>query len=92
MNKITHPLIAQIVFMSEPQSFTRKNKPDFTKIVVTLITSDNQKLYCEIRNRNIRLLHDINKGDIVDLEYIFAGSEKNGKQYNNIYIVNIEKS
>ena len=31
------------------------------------------------------------KGDIVDVDIIFAGSEKNGKCYNNLYIVNIEK-
>ena len=90
-NKQTQNITVKVIDMSELQVFRRHDKPDFTKVMVDCETSDGQRFYCEVRNSNIPMLNPINVGDIVNIEYIFAGSEKKGKKYNNIFIVKIEK-
>lgn len=85
-------LQAEMTFIGELQVFRRNNKPDFSKKMVDLKTNDGQRLFCEVRNSKIPLLNDLSIGDIVTVELLFAGSEKNGKKYNNLYIVNIEKA
>lgn len=92
MQKNAHTLLAQIQSIGELQKFSRRNKPDFSKIMVGLKTVDNQVLFCEVRNSNIQMLRNINEGDVVTIEYIFAGSIKNNKQYNNIFITNLQRA
>lgn len=91
MNKKHETKIAEVRFISEPQYFRRNKKPDFTKVQIDLMTPDMQVFYAEVRNSNIRQLNNIFVGDIVEVDYIFAGSEKDGKKYNNIYVLNIRK-
>jgi len=34
---------------------------------------------------------DIKQGSTVEIDFLFQGSEKNSKRYNNIYIYSIKK-
>ena len=89
--KATIQITATVTYKGELQIFRRNTKPDFSKKMVDLVTSDNQRLYCEIRNSNIPKLERIEVDDVVLVEILFAGSEKNDKKYNNLYIINIQK-
>lgn len=90
-NKDTRKRTVEIIDIGELQIFRRENKPDFSKVMVDVKTSDGQKIYCEVRNSHIPTLNPLKIGDIVEIEYIFAGSEKNDKKYNNVFIVDIKK-
>lgn len=69
----------------------RSTKPDLHKRVLTFVSEDGQMLFPEIRNRKLDLLQGIKEGDKVVLNFIFQGSEKNGKRYNNVYACDIAK-
>ncbi len=69
----------------------REGIPDLYKKVLTVETSDGQVFYPEVRNGKMKLLDDIYENSVVEIEYSFEGSEKNGKRYNNIYVNNIVK-
>jgi hypothetical protein len=69
----------------------REGIPDLYKKVLTLETIDEQVLYPEVRNAKLKLLENVYENSIVEIEFSFEGSEKNGKRYNNIYINNITK-
>jgi len=89
MNKNNIPLTCQILEIGEEQTFNRTNKKPFTKRMVSLQTSDGQKLFAEVRK--MYLLDGITQGNIVNIEISFAGSEKNGKKYNNIFINKLKR-
>ena len=82
-------LVCQIVSISDTERIERKGKPVFFKKTVTIQTHDGQILFCEIRK--MKLLKNIIEGDIVDVSISFAGSTKNGKRYNNIFINSLTK-
>lgn len=84
MHKQNIPLVCQVIEIGEEQTFNRTNKKPFSKRMISLETSDGQKLFAELRK--MHLLNGINEGNIVNVEISFAGSEKNGKKYNNIFI------
>lgn len=69
----------------------RTTKPDIYKKILAVETMDNQKVYMEIRNTGIKELEreGIDEGSLVEIEYLFEGSEKDGKKYNNVVIKNI---
>ena len=71
----------------------RDAAPDLYKRVLTVEMIDGQRLFPEIRNMRLKQLekNQIQEGCLVNIEYSFEGSEKNGKRYNNIYINKIEK-
>lgn len=68
----------------------RVSSPDFRKVTFILTTTDDQVLYPELRNNKIKQLKNIDTNKLVEIEYSFRGSEKNGKYYNNIYINSIK--
>jgi hypothetical protein len=70
----------------------RDNIPDLYKKVLTIETPDGQILYPELRNGKLKMLEaeNITQGSTVQIKYLFQGSEKNGKRYNNIYIYSIK--
>lgn len=70
----------------------RTTKPDIYKKVISLETDDNQKVYMEIRNTGIKEIEreGIETGSLVEVEYLFEGSEKDGKKYNNVVIKTIK--
>ena len=69
----------------------RTTKPDIYKKILAVETMDNQKVYMEIRNTGIKELEreGVEEGSLVEIEYLFEGSEKDGKKYNNVVIKNI---
>lgn len=70
----------------------RDGIPDLHKRVLTVETPDGQILFPELRNGKLKMLETegIKQGSTVEIEYLFQGSEKNGKRYNNIYIYSIK--
>lgn len=70
----------------------REGIPDLYKKVLTVETPDGQVLYPELRNGKLKMLEteNITQGATVEIKYLFQGSEKNGKRYNNIYIFSIK--
>jgi hypothetical protein len=70
----------------------REGIPDLYKKVLTIETPDGQVLFPELRNGKLKILEteNITQGSTVDIQYLFQGSEKNGKRYNNIYIFSIK--
>lgn len=71
----------------------RSTIPDLYKKVLTVEEDDGQVSYPEIRNNNLNLLESqhIEVGVRVKIDYVFQGSSKNGKRYNNIYINDIKR-
>lgn len=69
----------------------RKGAADLYKKVLTVETIDEQVLYPEVRNNKLPMLDHIEEGHVVEIEFSFEGSEKNGKRYNNIYVNNITR-
>lgn len=77
--------------MSEIQVIEKNDRRE-NRATVTLTTSDGQKAFFEVRNRiitSINLLR-IFPGQRVRIGFVFIGSEKNGKRYNNLFINEIE--
>lgn len=70
----------------------REGIPDMRKKVLTLETPDGQILFPELRNAKLEMLdsENIEIGSAVEIYFLFQGSEKNGKRYNNIYIHSIK--
>lgn len=87
-------LTAEIKEIDDLVQIRRTSKPDMYKRTLTLATSDGQILYPEIRNNALKVLEreGIEVGSIVEIQYTFQGSEKQGKKYNNILIHNIKKA
>lgn len=71
----------------------RNNNPDLFKKVLTIQESDGQISYIDILNSRIKTLkeEDIQTGSIVQIEYSFKGSERDGKKYNNIFCNSIKR-
>ena len=71
----------------------RNGIPDLLKKVLTMETPDGQILFPELRNGRLKMIESekIQQGSTVEIEYLFQGSEKNEKRYNNIYIHTIKK-
>lgn len=70
----------------------RDGIPDLYKRVLTVETPDGQVLFPELRNGKLKMIESegITQGSTVEIQYLFQGSEKNGKRYNNIYIYSIK--
>lgn len=81
-----------ITDIGEIQQIRRTTKPDILKRTVSVVTEDNQKVFMEIRNASIKELQreGVENNSYVNIDFVFEGSEKNGKKYNNIIIRNIE--
>ncbi len=70
----------------------RDGIPDLYKRVLTVETPDGQILYPELRNGKLKMIESENiaQGSTVEIQFLFQGSEKNEKRYNNIYIYSIK--
>lgn len=78
--------------VGEELHIERNGIPDLFKRVLTIETPDGQILYPELRNAKLKMIESegIKQGSTVEIEYLFQGSEKNDKRYNNIYIYSIK--
>lgn len=84
-------LQGKVTEISDLIHIERNNLPDLFKKMINVVTIDNQRVFAEIRNKNLSQLEDIKENDIVDIQFAFQGSVKDGKNYNNIYIHTIKK-
>lgn len=81
-----------ITHQSEVETINRVGKDPVEKITLTIEREDGQKGYFEARKPVIIQMHKkkINVGDRISFGFVFVGSEKNGKIYNNFFINAIE--
>ena len=86
-------LTGKVTEIGQLEQIRRTSKPDIFKQILTIETSDGQKLFPEIRNNGIKILdrEGIIEGVYVEIQYLFQGSEKSGKKYNNILINSIKR-
>jgi len=76
--------------LTDTISIKRASKKDFFKRIIGLKTEDNQLMFIEARNSKLALLENVSLNDYVTVEVSFEGSEKNDKQYNNIFLYNLK--
>lgn len=91
MAQIPTKLRALVKYKGPVKTFKEGTRAEFSKVVLSLETVDDQLLFTEVRNRRIEDLKNIFEGNIVQVDIIFAGSEKNGKRYNNLIVTKIER-
>jgi DNA helicase TIP49 (TBP-interacting protein) len=74
--------------MSKPETFSLKDSSQRKRAIVTITTEDGQKGFFEVREAVIARIEKlgIRKGDEVQIGFVFIGSEKNDKIYNNLFI------
>lgn len=79
--------------MTKPETFEKDGLPPIQRSTVTVITDDGQKAYFEARKKMINLITKVgyNPGDKVNVGFVFMGTEKNGKIYNNLFVNSIKK-
>lgn len=85
-------IIGNVTEIGDLEQIRRTTKPDIFKRLITIETPDGQKLFGELSNNNIKLLEreGIEEGKTVEVDFLFRGTEKEGKKYNNIFINNIK--
>jgi hypothetical protein len=78
--------------MSKPELIIVEGRPTKKRAVVTIVTEDEQKAFFEIRDAVIARIDKIGirKGDEITIGFVFIGSEKNGRTYNNLFINQID--
>jgi len=78
--------------IGEIQQIRRTTKPDLLKRTISIVTEDGQKVYMELRNSYIKELQreGVEKNSYVEVNYVFEGSERNDKRYNNIILKKIK--
>ena len=93
MKKEYFKLKGVVTEIGELVHIQRTNIPDLYKRILVVETIDGQKLYPELINSKLKLLdkEQIVANSIVEIEYSFEGSEKNGIRYNNVHINSIKK-
>ena len=56
--------------------------------LVTIVTEDDQKLFLEIREAMINRIEKlgITNGDAVEIGFVFLGSQKGERRFNNLFL------
>jgi|GEM_PF-6620231 hypothetical protein len=94
MEKEIFKLTGTVEEISDVIQIRRLQKPDLFKKVITIKSFEtNQILYPEIRNTALKSLENegIEIGSLVEITFIFQGTEKDGKKYNNVLIQTIKR-
>lgn len=78
--------------MSKPEAIIVEGKPTKKRAIITITTEDEQKAFFEVRDAIIAKVDKIGirKGDEVEIGFVFIGSDKNGRLYNNLFINKID--
>lgn len=79
-----------ITYISPEIEVNNVGRPMYLKRMVTVVSNDGQKFFGEIRKNKLTLLDSINTRQELKIGYLFEGSEKDNKRYNNIYIDTLE--
>lgn len=93
MEKEIFRLAGTVEEISDVIQIRRLEKPDLFKKVLTIKSFESgQILYPEVRNTGLKVLETegIEVGSLVEITFIFQGTEKDGKKYNNILIQTIK--
>jgi hypothetical protein len=90
--KLLTPFVGYFEKMSTPESIILDNLPDKKRAVVTMTTDDGQKAFFEVRDAVIKRIQKIGlrSGDEIEIGFVFIGSEKNNRTYNNLFINRID--
>lgn len=91
IKKALTPFVGYFEKMSTPTIIVTEGGPK-QRAIVTMVTNDEQKAYFEVRDTLIARIKKLGlrPGDEVEIGFVFIGSEKNGKTYNNLYINRID--
>lgn len=86
------PLIGYFGEMTPPQLIRVEGKPTKKASIVSITTEDEQVGYFEVRDAMIAKIEKLGFicGDEVQIGFVFIGSKKNGKTYNNLFINEID--
>jgi len=78
--------------ISESETIQRAGKEPVEKKTITLVTEDGQKGFFEARKIILQKIErlGIQEGTKVNVGFVYVGTEKNGKVYNNLFINDIE--
>ena len=90
MIKKTATIVGKVITKSEVVTIPRANKDDLLKQSIGIETDDGQKVFFEVKPNHFEKVKFIRMGMEISVSYFFSGSEKNGKQYNNIWISEID--
>lgn len=90
--KVLTPFIGYFEKMSTPELIPVEGKQTKKRAVVTVVTEDEQKAFFEVREAVISRIEKmgIRPGDQIQIGFVFIGSEKNGRTYNNLFINQID--
>jgi DNA helicase TIP49 (TBP-interacting protein) len=90
--KLLTPFVGYFEKMSTPESIVVEGKAPKKRAVVTIVTEDEQKAFFEVRDAVIKRIDNmgIRPGDQIEIGFVFIGSEKNGRTYNNLFINQID--
>jgi DNA helicase TIP49 (TBP-interacting protein) len=90
--KLLTPFMGYFEKVSTPEAIVVEGRPTKKRAVVTITTEDGQKAFFEIRDVMISRIDKlgIRPGDQVEIGFVFIGSEKNGRTYNNLFINEID--
>ena len=86
------PFVGYFEKMSKPELILVEGKPTRKRAIVTITTEDEQKDFFEVRDAMIARIEKlgVRKGDEVNIGFVFIGSEKHGRIYNNLFINQID--
>ena len=90
--KALTPFVGQFQSMSKPETLNNtEGKPVKRRSVVKITTEDGQMVFFEIRDAVISRIEKlgIQPGDTIKVGFVFIGSEKNNRVYNNLFINHI---
>ena len=78
--------------MSKPEAVIVEGRGPKKRAVVTITTEDQQKAFFEVRDAVIARIEKLGlrPGDQIEIGFVFIGSEKNGRTYNNLFINQID--
>lgn len=78
--------------MSIPETVQIEGKGTKKRAIVTVNTEDEQRAFFEVRDTIISRIEKLGlrPGDQIEIGFVFIGSEKNGRTYNNLFINQID--
>lgn len=90
--KVLTPFIGYFEKMSTPEQIVTEGRLSKKRALVTIVTEDDQKAFFEVRDAVIARIEKmgIRPGDQIEIGFVFIGSEKNNRTYNNLFINQID--
>lgn len=90
--KDLHQSVGYITYISEPETVNRPGKPPVDKVCITFEREDGQVGFFEARKKVIDKMEalDIREQSKVKIGFVFIGSVKGDKKFNNFFINEIE--